>query len=345
MQDLAQAHDFVIYAWWLALGFALIMYVMLDGADLGAGVFSLFVRDPHERSAIMGSMEGIWDANETWLVVAGGVLFGTFPLVYGSAFHYLMLPLLIVLCGIMMRAISLELRHHSRRSEWFWDGLFGVSSLMTLFFAGMALGAALKGFPLTTGEVPTYVGGLFRFISPFSIWTGVCGVVGASLAGSLFIRARFEHTETIRHDAARWVGGAFYLTLLAAIVTIVWSAVIFPWARQKWLGDHFWVWFLVACAVVIATVQMRRAALRERDFAAILWLNAAIALMGLAMMATMFPWIVPGTWTVYSGASPSSSLFVFTLTMGGFLPVMVAYNWYQIWVFRSRITKHKAYGH
>ncbi|TAM12989.1 MAG: cytochrome d ubiquinol oxidase subunit II [Nevskiaceae bacterium] len=344
MNDLSQVQDLVIYAWWFALGFSLLMYIVLDGADLGAGVFSLFVRDYRERGAIMAAMAGTWDANETWLVVAGGIMFGTFPMVYGSALHYLMLPLLIVLLSIMMRAVALEFRHVSGQTQWLWDGLFGVGSLTTLFFAGMAMGAVLKGYPLDGGQVPTYPGGLLRFISPFSVWTGVGAVIAASLAGGLFIRARFQRTEVIRVHAAAWINHAFHLALVAVFVTVVWSLSIFDWAADKWLGPYFWVWLIPGAATVFATFRMRRATRRGHDLAAILWLNAAIAIMWLAMMFTLFPWIVPHTWTVYAAASPSTSLFTFMLTMGSFLPVMLAYNWYQYWVFRARVNKLTGYG-
>ncbi|NNC22904.1 cytochrome d ubiquinol oxidase subunit II [Salinisphaera sp. USBA-960] len=344
MNELSQAHTFVVYAWWFALGFSFLMYIMLDGADLGAGVFSLFVRDHQERGAIMATMAGTWDANETWLVVAGGIMFGTFPNVYGSAFHYLMLPLVIVLWSIMMRAVSLEFRHHAERSQWLWDGLFGGASLTTVFFAGMAMGAVLQGYPLTSEQVPTYPGGLFRFISPFSIWTGVGAVIASSLAGSLFIRARFKRTEDIRRRAAIWTDWSFYASLAAVVITVVWSLLIFPWVAEKWLGPNVWVWLCVAFVIFLAVVQMRRASRKERDLVAILWLNLAIALMWLSMMFTMLPWIVPGTWTIFEGASPSVSLFTFTLAMSSFLPVMLLYNWYQIWVFRARVSRLAGYG-
>ena len=90
MENLTQVQSIVIFAWWIALSFSVVIYVVLDGADLGAGVFSLFVRNADERGAIMAAMAGTWDANETWLIVAGGVLFATFPFVYGSAFSYLL---------------------------------------------------------------------------------------------------------------------------------------------------------------------------------------------------------------------------------------------------------------
>src|ERR1700733_3554552 len=142
MDGLTQIQSIVTFAWWIAFALSVVLYVVLDGADLGAGVFSLFVRSKDERGAIMSAMAGTWDANETWLIVAGGVLFAMFPFVYGSAFSYLIVPLALALWGMIIRAVSLEFRH---MADPHWRGLldfgFGVSSLAVAFFGGMALGA------------------------------------------------------------------------------------------------------------------------------------------------------------------------------------------------------------
>src|SRR6201993_2873780 len=111
MDGLTQIQSIVTFAWWMAFSLSVVLYVVLDGADLGAGVFSLFVRNTDERGAIMSAMTGTWDANETWLVVAGGILFATFPFVYGSAFTYLMVPLALALWGMLARIVALEFRH------------------------------------------------------------------------------------------------------------------------------------------------------------------------------------------------------------------------------------------
>ena len=348
MNALTQTQHVLTFVWWMSLGLAILLYVMLDGADLGAGIFSLFVTDSDERGAIMSAMAGTWDANETWLIVAGGVLFGTFPSVYGSLFSYLMIPLALALWGIITRAVSLEFRHLAEaRYQRFSDWAFGLSSLATTFFGGMAVGATLHGFPLThdASAVPTYVGGALRFITPFSIWTGVAAVVAVSLQGGLFVRARFEHGEPIRKLAAWWTDRAFYLAFAAVLITITISGFIFPWVDDRWFSSAFWVWGLAGLVVLAAIVQMRRASAQDRDIAAILWLNLAIGLMAIGMMGTMYPWIVPDTWTIYGGATPQVSIITFTLAMAGFFPVMIMYNWYQIWVFRARITKLAAYGH
>ena len=346
MAGLIYIQPAVTFAWWLALDLSVLLYIVLDGADLGAGVFSLFVRSSNERGAIMSAMAGTWDANETWLIVAGGVLFGTFPFVYGSLFNYLMVPLTLALWGIITRALALEFRHLAERPwQRFSDFCFGFSSLIVAFFGGMAAGAILHGFPLTNipGQVPTYVGGSLRFISPFSIWTGIAAVLAVTLAGVLFIRARFEHGEPIREQAARWTNIVLFLGITAVVITVVINATIFPWAAKKWFGPHFWVWGLVLITVVFVAFKMREASRRDRDFAAILWFNLAVAIMAVALMVTVYPWIVPGTWTIYTGASPAVSLFTFTLAMGGFFPVMLMYNAYQIWVFRARVSALAAY--
>jgi cytochrome bd ubiquinol oxidase subunit II len=341
MDGLTQIQAIITFAWWIALSLSVVLYVILDGADLGAGVFSLFVRNPHERGAIMSAMAGTWDANETWLIVAGGVLFATFPFVYGSAFNYLMVPLALALWGMITRAVALEFRHLADASwQRFSDFAFGFSSLVVAFFGGMALGAVMQGFPLThePGTVPTYVGGALRFISPFSIWTGISSVIAVTLGGVLFVRARFQHGELIRDQAARWSNAVFYLALAAAVITIVFSMSIFPWAAHKWLGPDFWIWAIVLLAVIVAAVKMRLAANRDQDLKSMIWFTVALGIMSVAFQVTLYPWIIPGTWTIYTGASPAVSLFTFTLAMGGFFPVMIMYNAYQIWVFRGRIS-------
>ncbi|TMV38923.1 cytochrome d ubiquinol oxidase subunit II, partial [Thioclava sp. BHET1] len=108
---------------------------------------------------------------------------------------------------------------------------------------------------------------------------------------------------------------------------------------------YFWVWALFGLVALFGIYRMLRATHDDRDLAAIIWFNFSAVVMGVAMMATLFPWIVPNTWTIFNAASPQVSLTTFTLTMAGFIPVMLMYNWYQIWVFRARISKLVDYHH
>ena len=346
MEPLTHLQHVLAIGWWFTVAFSIVLYIVLDGADLGAGIFSLSLRDGDERGAVMQAMAGTWDANETWLIVAGGVLFGSFPFVYGSAFSYLMVPLALVLWGILTRAVALEFRHLAApNTRRFTDWAFGLSSLAVTFFGGMCVGALLHGFPLThePHQVPAYVGGALRFVSPFSIWIGVAAVIAVSLSGGLFVRARFESEEEVRKHAATWTDRVFYLAVAAVPISTLWIAIEFPWAARSWFGHYFWAWWLIPLVAIGTSFLMRHASNRDRDVLALFWLNVTIAIMACALLATIYPDMIPETWTVDAAASREISLFTFLFTVVGLFPVMLMYNWYQIWVFRARITKMGSY--
>ena len=346
MDPLTHVQHVLAIGWWLTVAFSILLYIILDGADLGAGIFSLSVTDEDERGAIMQAMAGTWDANETWLIVAGGVLFGSFPFAYGSALSYLMIPLALVLWGILTRAVALEFRHlASRRTRRFTDWAFGLSSLAVTFFGGMSVGAVLQGFPLThePDQVQAYVGGALRFISPFSVWIGVAAVIAVSLSGGLFVRARFEAGEPVRKRAATWSSVVFYLAVAAVPISTLWIALAFPWATSSWFGRDFWAWWLIPAAALASSFLMRRAWVLDRDIAALLWLDLTIVIMAAGLLATIYPYMIPDTWTIDAAASREISPVTFFFTVAGLFPVMLMYNWYQIWVFRARVAKLASY--
>ncbi|MBU2811330.1 cytochrome d ubiquinol oxidase subunit II [Acidithiobacillus thiooxidans] len=345
--------------WWLILALFFMLYVMLDGADLGAGIYTLFSHDEEERGAVMASMAGFWDGNETWLVVAGGVLFGAFPVVYGSALNYLMIPLMLALWGIISRAVAFEFHIHARSSKRFWGWAFALGSLIAPFFAGVSLGATLQGFPLKAGRaleiqgqglpastdpVLHYSGQAFTFLSPFSIWVGCGAVIAAGLAGGLYLCARFIPGDPIHERARKWTTVFSFLALIAILVTLIWSYAIFPWAAAKWSGAHWWIWAIWLVIVLFFAYKSMTNHSLQRDIAALLWGEGVVAFLWIAMFATMYPYVVPETWPIALSGNPANSLAVFTLFMTGFVPVMIMYNWYQIWVFRGRLSKKAAYG-
>ncbi len=349
--------------WWLLLSLAFFLYIATDGTDLGAGIFALFSKDEEERGAIMASMAGMWDGNESWLVVAGGVLFGAFPLVYGSAFNYLMIPLMLALWGIIARAVAFEFHIHAKKSKRFWGWAFAVGSLFPTFFAGVALGATLQGFPMKSGlamqsglaahgvfaqdyttPVMHFSGGILDFLTPFSIWTGVGAVIAASLAGGLYLCARFIPGDSIHERARAWTNIVSLLALAAIVVTLIWSYAIFPWAAAKWTGSDWWIWLIWFIIVLIFAFKSSTNHSVRKDFSAMMWGIGVVALLWAAMWATIFPYVVPNTWTIVQAANPADSIAVFTLFMTGFFPIMIMYNWYQIWVFRGRFSKKMAYG-
>ncbi|MFO5473558.1 MAG: cytochrome d ubiquinol oxidase subunit II, partial [Dolichospermum sp.] len=104
---------FLPQVWFVILGLFLFLYVLLDGFDLGVGILSLTSSSEQRRSLLMTSLGNIWDANETWLVLMAGALFGAFPLAYGTILNALYLPLMIMVVGLILRAVAFEFREHS----------------------------------------------------------------------------------------------------------------------------------------------------------------------------------------------------------------------------------------
>ncbi|HEV2660113.1 MAG TPA: cytochrome d ubiquinol oxidase subunit II, partial [Ktedonobacteraceae bacterium] len=123
--------------WFILVAFMIIMYVLLDGFDLGAGVIHLFAAKTNaERRMILQAIGPVWDGNEVWLIAAGGTLFFTFPVLYAASFSGFYLPLIMVLWFLMLRGIAIELRAHIRNPVWmsFWDGAFFLSSALLAIF-------------------------------------------------------------------------------------------------------------------------------------------------------------------------------------------------------------------
>src|SRR5213076_3088953 len=137
--------------WFCLLAFMGIMYVILDGFDLGAGAIHLLVaRSDAERRLVLRSIGPVWDGNEVWLIAGGGTLYFAFPALYASSFSGFYLPLMMTLWLLILRGISIEFRNHIESPIWkpLWDTVFaGASALLAIFF-GAALGNVVRGAPL-----------------------------------------------------------------------------------------------------------------------------------------------------------------------------------------------------
>jgi len=137
--------------WYILVSLMLVMYVLLDGFDLGAGIIHLLAgKTDQERRLILNAIGPVWDGNEVWILAAGGTLYFAFPLVYASSFSGFYLPLIIVLWLLMLRGLGIEFRHQIHNPLWlkFWDVVFSCSSALLAIFLGAALGNVVRGVPL-----------------------------------------------------------------------------------------------------------------------------------------------------------------------------------------------------
>ncbi len=186
--------DWLPALWFFTIALEIGLYLMLDGADLGIGILSLFSKNEHTRGYVMQVIGPIWDANETWLVVAAGTLFGAFPLAYGIILSALYIPVMILIFGLILRAVSFEFYHFASRKR-IWGRFFGIGSLMAAVGQGLLAGGLVSGIAVSNGE---FVGGPLSFATPiaFVITAGI--VIAYLCTGKAYLVRRHESSGSLK---------------------------------------------------------------------------------------------------------------------------------------------------
>jgi cytochrome d ubiquinol oxidase subunit II len=162
--------------WAGIIAFAVFFYVVLDGFDLGIGILFLSRKAREERDLMMNSVAPVWDGNETWLVIGGAGLMGTFPRAYAALLPALYLPVIVMLIALIFRGVAFEFRFKADRSQPLWDLAFFVGATLAAFFQGVILGTLVQGVP--PEQAPPAV-----WLTPFSLIVGVSLVAGYALLG------------------------------------------------------------------------------------------------------------------------------------------------------------------
>jgi cytochrome d ubiquinol oxidase subunit II len=207
--------------WVAILAVSILLYVLLDGFDLGIGIlFGLTGHEPRRRT-MLSAVAPIWDGNETWLVVAGVVLWGAFPVVYATLLSAFYLPLLLMLAGLILRGVAFEYRYKTERMRWVWDGGFAGGSLVAAFVQGLTVGALVQQLPFTNGQ---YTGGEFGWFSPFAVLCGIGLCLGYMLLGACWLVRKCE--ADVREAAYRLIP---YL----AVALLVFLVVVFAYSLYE----------------------------------------------------------------------------------------------------------------
>jgi cytochrome d ubiquinol oxidase subunit II len=169
------------FIWAALIALAVLMYVVMDGFDLGIGILFPFVKRADDRDVMMNSIAPVWDGNETWLVLGGGGLFAVFPLAYSILMTAFYAPLIVMLLALVFRGVAFEFRFRDPRHRFFWDHAFSAGSIAATFCQGMLLGTFVQGIEI---EGRSYAGGWFGWLTPFSVFTGAALLVGYALLGA-----------------------------------------------------------------------------------------------------------------------------------------------------------------
>jgi cytochrome d ubiquinol oxidase subunit II len=317
--------------WVAILAVSILLYVLLDGFDLGIGILFGLTRDETRRRAMMSAVAPIWDGNETWLVVAGVVLWGAFPVVYATLFSAFYLPLLLMLAGLILRGVAFEYRYKTERMRWVWDAGFAGGSLVAAFIQGLTVGALVEGLPIANGQ---YSGGEFGWFSPFAILCGVGLCLGYALLGACWL---VKKSEADLRDAAYRLIPYLSVGLLAFLV------VVFAYAlaenlqvMSQWLERPY---LLVFPAIGVIAALVAAASVRHRRDGVPFYMVALIFVAAFGTLAISFwPYMIPFSITVEEAASPHSTL-AFMFWGAGIIvfPLMLIYTVISYTVFRGKV--------
>ncbi|MEO8162055.1 MAG: cytochrome d ubiquinol oxidase subunit II, partial [Arenimonas sp.] len=167
--------------WAVIILFSIMMYVVMDGFDLGIGMLFPWFQSKEDRDVMMNTVAPVWDGNETWLVLGGAGLMAAFPLAYSIVLSALYLPLALMLVGLIFRGVAFEFRFKTQaKSQWKWDWSFCLGSFAATFAQGLTLGAFIDGVAIRDGR---FVGGALDWLAPFPLFCGLGLVIAYMLLG------------------------------------------------------------------------------------------------------------------------------------------------------------------
>lgn len=325
---------------WFVLIFVIIIgYFILDGFDLGIGVFYPFLGKNERDKAVMRRAIGpVWDGNEVWLLTAGGALFAAFPPAYATTFSGFYLAIMLVLFGLIIRAISVEYRGRDPKHAKAWDMGFFIGSLLPALLLGVAIGNVLGGIGLN--EHGDYVDGFFRLLDPFSLSCGLVGLATFMALGAGWVAVKTEDTDALHTRAVD-----YRRIMLAAVAVLFVLATILYFAATTHVleaGIPAVLRIVFVVVIVAALVATFMFAARGRSLAA--FISSALICVGLVGLtgASLFPRIVPATndalsLTVANSASSDTALLAMLIITCIGLPLVLIYHVFVYRTFRGTI--------
>lgn len=325
---------FLPQVWFGILALFLFLYVMLDGFDLGVGILSLTSSNEERRGILMTSLSNIWDANETWLVLMAGGLFGAFPLAYGTILNALYIPIFLMIFGFVFRGVAFEFREQANR-KFFWNIAFGAGSFAAALGQGFALGAVLAG--IRVDESGHFIGSTWDWLSWQSVLAALTLIQGYVLIGSTYLIWKTSGELQAHHyRTAKIAAGT---TLVGALLLTISTPVFYESVRTRLFQQpQVYVFAAIPLLGVLLIALLVRSLFRQAEVAPLVWTILLFLLSFIGLGLVVFPYIIPTEITIYEAAADPSALVFMIIFIGFLIPVMLFYNIYQYIVFRGKVS-------
>jgi cytochrome d ubiquinol oxidase subunit II len=323
--------------WFLLVAVLFTGYVVLDGFDLGVGVMHLFSSNEKQRNLNINSIGPVWDGNEVWLITGGGALFAAFPVVYATVFSSFYMALVLLLLCLILRAVSLEFRHHFQGGiRRIWDHAFAISSTVAAILYGVAFANILKGIPLT--ENAYFQGNFWSLISVETVAFGVFALLLLSLHGALYLipKVSDDYASILKSRVSKlWIAN---LVVGAVAVALLLKSAPHLW--QQGSGTPF-IWVFVLAAVAAFFTIPKTVKGKKPDGAFFASCAVICATMGFFALC-LFPNIVYSSLgnqfhlTIYNSSSTPITLKVMLVIAAIGMPLVLAYSFIIYRVFSGK---------
>uniref|UniRef100_UPI004047A170 cytochrome d ubiquinol oxidase subunit II n=1 Tax=Algoriphagus sp. TaxID=1872435 RepID=UPI004047A170 len=345
--------------WYVLIGLLLIGYAILDGFDLGVGIFHLRSKGDLNRRLVMNSIGPVWDGNEVLLITAGGALFAAFPNVYATAFSSFYLPFMLLLIALIFRAVSIEFRSKEANPAWrsFWDKGFAVGSILATFLFGVTIGNVVIGFPI--GETMEYQGTVVNLLNPYALVSGLFAVSLFALHGGIYLLMKTE--GDLQQQVLRWVKSNYRIFVVFFLVfsgytlwikpemiaNFSFGKIDLPGNRHELIENNellisIFAWVIVLLNV-LAIANIPRTYSRGNFGWTFISSSSMIAAIVMLFALGIFPNLMISNLDpafnldIYNGASSAYTLKTMALLAVFGLPFVVSYTVIIYWTYRGKV--------
>jgi cytochrome d ubiquinol oxidase subunit II len=325
--------------WFLLITVLFTGFFFLEGFDYGVGMLLPFLgKTDSERRLLIQTIGPFWDGNEVWLLTAGGALFAAFPNWYATLFSGFYLALMLMLVALIVRAVAFEFRNRDERAAWrtFWDWMIFIGSALPGFLWGVAIANIIRGVPIDSHM--NYVGGFWNLLNPYALLGGLAFVSLFLLHGAIFLNLRTEGAIRAKAlQAARWAW-------IPAVVCVFLFVIVGYFATDVFgrLGIDPGVAPLGAGVALLLVLWLLN---HGHSGWAFTMTGLTIALSTITIFQGLFPRVMISSlnpaWnlTIYNASSSPYTLTVMSWVAVSFVPVVLAYQIWNYWVFRKRLTQ------
>lgn len=325
--------------WFFVVGGLFAGYAILDGFDLGAGAWHLFLRKEKSRRIALNAIGPVWDGNEVWLVIGGGALFAGFPIVYASVFSGMYIPFMLFLFFLILRAVAIEFRSKEPMMWWrtTWDVTYSVSSTMLAVLLGVVLGNVLRGMPVGPGF--EMVGSWLQFLNPYALIVGLTTLTLFMMHGGIYLLMKTEGRLFEKMHRLVWYSILFFTGAFA--VTTAFTFAEAPHMTDRFI-DHP-VLTIVPVMAFLSIANVPRLVKKKKFKSAFFFSSLTMALMLLLVAIELYPVIIRSTidpkWnmTIANAAASEKSLGIMLLFAAVGAPLVIAYTAFVFWTFRGKV--------